>query len=316
MDIRETYIKNIDEKLSYLKNKIELKGKQNLTDSHVIAEDFYKDLFNLLGKFGTDFTNANEEKANSPFIDLIDKKTKTAIQVTANNSSEKISESIEGFFKNQKHEGFRLLVLLISKEAKNYRKDFTLGGRYSFNKDDDIIDIPKLIILIKKNSDTLEKISNYLDKQLNPPRQKTESDEVETIMALIDFLSKEKNRTPLRPKKEVDPNKKINVRFKTHAEFIKKQYIDIYSLYYTPLQKGKKKMIDSVKAITISSYLETESDEFLENHNNNPKLALNSLVNYFYDKLSENSFLSYDKTAIKFFLLHELTECNVFPNTK
>jgi hypothetical protein len=313
MDKREKYYHNVVDCLSYLKTKIETRAKKNLTDSHVIAEDFYKDLFNILGAFGTNFVNDNDRVMNSAFIDLIDEKEKIAIQVTSQNNSGKITGAIQGFFSKPENANYSLKVLLISKEAKAYRKDFTDGGNFNFNPDEDVIDINKLITLIGKDFDVLEKVSKFLDRQLDIPRSKTESEEVETIMALIDFLSKEKNRGIIDTDENVDPDKKIYKRFVEHSEFITSQYMDLYSIFHEPLEEARNK-IDTVNSIIISSYLKDESDQLLTKYNNDPQKALNDLVEYFAQKLSENGFPLYNKQAIRFYLLDELIKCNVFPN--
>ena len=313
MDAREKYYHNVIDRFSYLKTKVEARAKKNLTDAHIISEDFYKDLFNLLGEFGTNFGNDNDRVKNSAYIDLIDEDSKVAIQVTSQNDSGKITGAIQGFFSDSENNNFKLKVLLISKEAKNYRKDFSDRGKYNFNPDEDVIDIDRLTTFINKEFDTLKKISNFLDKQIQLPRPKSESDEVETIMALIDFLSKEKNRVIIDSKGDVDPDKKINKHFADHAEFIKSQYQDLYGVFFNPLIEARKK-IDAVTARIISSYLKDESDELLNKHNNNPKSALKAMVEYFVEKLSENGFPSYNKQAIRFYLLDEMIKCNVFPN--
>lgn len=68
-----------------------------------------------------------------------------------------------------------------------------------------------------------------------------------------------------------------------------------------------------MEAEIISDFLKDESDIILTKENNNPKLALHSLVELFYEKLSSNG-VKFDKQAIKFYLLDELINCNVFPN--
>ena len=68
-----------------------------------------------------------------------------------------------------------------------------------------------------------------------------------------------------------------------------------------------------MEAEIISDFLKDESDIILTKENNNPKLALHSLVELFYGKLSSNG-VTFDKQAIKFYLLDELIKCNVFPN--
>jgi hypothetical protein len=68
-----------------------------------------------------------------------------------------------------------------------------------------------------------------------------------------------------------------------------------------------------VEAEIIADFLRDESDIILTKENNNAKLALHSLVELFYDKLSEKGVV-FNKQAIKFYLLDELIKCNVFPN--
>src|SRR5690606_27676615 len=107
--------------------------------------------------------------------------------------------------------------------------------------------------------------------------------------ALIDFLSKTENRVLSEKEEHVDPDFKINRRFSEHAAYIISQYQDLYAVYFSALTKAKQR-IDTVSAIIISSYLKDESDIYLTRANNDPKEALNGLVDFFHIKLSENGF--------------------------
>jgi hypothetical protein len=278
-----------------------------LTDINVYAENFYRAFFNLLGY---EFENTNFYSNNFAHIDLIDNKNKLAIQVTSQNDNVKIQESITGFFSVPEHKEYKLKILLIAKEAKNYRTNF---GKY-FNHKDDVLDINKLIVLINDITeiDKIKEIADFLDKNILIERRKTESSEVETIMALIEFLSKDNNRDLTHLPDNVDPDFKIHKRFSEHSEFILNQYKDLCAVYQMPLFESRKS-IDAVTAIKITNYLKDESDLQLTKLDNNPKLALASLVELFYEKLSING-VKFDKQAIKFYLLDELIKCNVFPN--
>ena len=66
--------------------------------------------------------------------------------------------------------------------------------------------------------------------------------------------------------------------------------------------------------ITIM-YLQDISIEILEEAKNNPVEALNKLVEFFEERLSENG-KQYDRAAIKFYLVNETIKCNVFPNER
>jgi len=307
MDNRQTYISIITKRLTYLQKEVENFNSLNLTDINVFAENFYRDLFNLIG---FEFNNTNFESNNFAHIDLIDIINKQAIQVTSQNDNAKIKEAIDGFFAKQENLDYKLQILLISKDAKDYKTKF--GN--SFNHKEDVLDIKRLLAIINdiKEIDAIKDIADFLNKNILTDRRKTECSEVETIMALIEFLSKDNNRIISDVVDNVDPEFKVFKRFSEHSEFIITQYKELCSVYQNPLFESRKS-IDSVTSIKISNYLKDESDIILTQENNNPKLALHSLVELFYGKLSSNG-VKFDKQAIKFYLLDELIKCNIFPN--
>lgn len=307
MDNRQTYISIITKRITYLQKEVENFNSLNLTDINVFAENFYRDLFNLIG---FEFNNTNFESNNFAHIDLIDTVNKQAIQVTSQNDNIKIKEAIDGFFAKPENKDYKLQILLISKDAKNYRTKF---GK-NFKQLEDVLDVKRLLSMINNINEieTIKGIADFLDKNILTERLKTECSEVETIMALIEFLSKDDNRVISDVIDNVDPEFKVYNRFYEHSEYIITQYKDLCSVYQVPLSESRKS-IDGVTSIKISNYLKDESDIILTIENNNPKLALYSLVELFYKKLSSNG-VKFDKQAIKFYLLDELIKCNVFPN--
>lgn len=307
MDNRQTYISLIIKRLTYLQKEVENFNSLNLTDINVFAENFYRDLFNLIG---FKFNNTNFESNNFAHIDLIDTFNKQAIQVTSQNDNTKIKEAIDGFFAKPGNKDYKLQILLISKDAKHYKTKF--GN--SFNHKEDVLDIKRLLAIINdiKEIDTIKDIADFLNKNVLTDRRKTECSEVETIMVLIEFLSKDNNRIISDVVGNVDPKFKVFKRFSEHSEYIITQYKELCSIYQNALFESRKS-IDSVTSIKISNYLKDESDITLTKDNNNPKLALHSLVELFYGKIS-SSGVKFDKQAIKFYLLDELIKCNVFPN--
>lgn len=307
MDNRKTYISIITKRLTYLQKEVENFNSLNLTDINVFAENFYRDLFNLIG---FKFNNTNFESNNFAHIDLIDNVNKQAIQVTSQNDNTKIKEAIDGFFAKPENQYYKLQILLISKDAKNYRTKF---GK-SFNHREDVLDIKRLLAIINdlQEIDKIKDLADFLNNNILTERQKTECSEVETIMELINYLSLNKNRIIIDKTVNVDPKNKIENRFSEHSDYLKQQYLGLYSKYNGPLIEAKSE-IDGVEVEIISDFLKDESDIILTKENNNPKLALHSLVELFYGKLSSNG-LKFDKQAIKFYLLDELINCNVFPN--
>ena len=259
---------------------------------------------------GFKITNTNFDSINFAHIDLIDTVNKQAIQVTSQNDNKKIKEAIDGFFAKTENKEYKLQILLISKEAKNYKTEF--GN--NFNHKEDVLDIKRLLAIINdiNEIDTIKAIADFLDKNILTERRKTECSEVETIMELINYLSLNKNRVIIDKAVNVDPKNKIENRFSEHSDYIKQQYSELYAKYNGALVEATSK-IDGVEAEIISDFLRDESDIILTKENNNPKLALHSLVELFYGKLSSNG-VKFDKQAIKFYLLDELIKCNVFPN--
>lgn len=315
MDVRNNAIANITKKFAYLQSQIKLSNSLNLTDANIHAENFYRDFFNNC--LGYSFNNTNFDHQNAAHIDLIDDSQKYAMQITSQDDNTKISKSIKGFYSKKEYEDYTLDVLLISKDAKNYTTDFTESGKYNFDHTKQVKDMNRLLAEINnKELQEIKKIDSFLNEQILTEREPCESTEVETIMSLIHYLSKERNRTPISPEEYlIDPNHKINTRFVDHADFIKEQYKSLHSIYQNALKEAKLN-IDAVNVIIISSYLQEESNILLDKHNNNPKLALDEMVTFFYGKLSNNGFKGFDKMAIKYYLLDELIICNVFPNKK
>lgn len=306
MDNRQTYLSLITRRLTYLQKEVENFNSLNLTDINIFAENFYRDLFNLIG---FKFNNTNFESNNFAHIDLIDTVNKQAIQITSQNDNVKIKEAIDGFFAKPENQDYKLQLLLISKNAKDYRTKF--GN--DFNHKKDVLDIKRLLAIINdiKEINTIKNIADFLDDNVLSERKKTECSEVETIMELINYLSLNKNRVIKDKDVNVDPKNKIENRFSDHSDYLKKQYSELYAKYNGALVEATSK-IDGVEAEIISDFLKDESDIILTKENNNPKLALHSLVELFNNKLSSNG-VKFDKQAIKFYLLEELIKCNVFP---
>ncbi len=114
MLVRENLIKNITYKLSVLKSYIELKNIINHYDINIISENFYRDFFNLVYDFNLE--NANYKKENMPAIDLVDDINKICIQITSENTTKKIKETIKKFEENKLYEKYNKLLILLKGE--------------------------------------------------------------------------------------------------------------------------------------------------------------------------------------------------------
>jgi hypothetical protein len=313
MDVRQKHMTNIQQRLAYLKSRVEIAGSLNLTDTHIYAEDFYQDLFNLLG---SSYINGNVDKQNCAFIDLVDNTNQSAMQITARDDNKKITETIIGFFENPEHpeyRGYSLKVLLISKRAKDYTTDFTFNGKYTFNHKKDVIDIERLTATIKDSGrEKIIEISKFLDNEIDLPRPKIESNEVETIMSLLEYLSDDKNYKEFDGNYFCDPEQKVNSRFKDYADDFKEEFTDLYAIYCNKIPEIKRTFgLDGVRAQKISYFLNYISNRFLKETDDKASNALDRLTDYFEGKLNSNGIRA-DVGAIRYYLMDELIGCNLF----
>ncbi len=317
MDKRDRYIKQVSISLAILRTNIEQLNKINLTDSNIIAENFYRDLL-VFYRYKLD--NLNETNKNADSIDLVDKENQIAIQVTSRNDTTKIHKTIKGFYNNPNYDEYKqLILLLIGKSKLEYSKtDFTKGNLFSFDKKDDIIDIDDIIKKFSSyTAKKLEPIVDFLESEIDIKinAKNTKSNEVITIIKMIEYLSDDKNYKSADINEESDPDNK-RLRFVEYFDFLMTKYERLYPNYAGTLLEIKNLSgIDGVRIRKINVYLQNLSDDYLTKYSNNPKEALSELVNYFENEISSSN-TNYDKLAIEFYLLDELINCNVFPNPK
>lgn len=314
---KDIYIKNIGAALALLSREVEILNCVNFYDINLVAEDFYAQLLNKI--YGYNLCNLNAYEKNAPAIDLGDKVIRLSIQVTSDNDSEKIKKTIKKFIEHKQYSTYDRLVVLILTKKKNYSTDFDTQDIFSFDKRKDIIDYTDLIKDIKlKDTAALREISQFLENELVSRLKQietTQASEVDTIIDLIEYITKNREKKEKR-NTIVDPEYKIDKRFNEFAERLKSNYLTLYTLYgealnmvYTTLE------IDEAQDLITVMYLQDISIKKLDEASNNPVNALEKLVDYFEEKLSQNG-KKYDKAAIKFYLVNELIKCNVFPNER
>lgn len=313
---REFYLNRIAQYLSELETQVKLLNSINLYNINILAEDFYAALLNIL--FDADFKNINSIIKNASSIDLFDSKNKTAFQVTSDGSAKKIRDTIEGFIKAEYYKDYNHLRILVLTGKHKHITKFDTKGLFSFDKDSDVIDNEDLMNLIRAlSTDKVEVIYDFLHKELHLKCEatiQTDANEVETIIALIEYISQ--NKKVMKPRDViVDPDYKINQRFKVFAERITNQYLDLLTVYGSALAEVESAKIDQALDIVMKNYLQDESIAHLNRANDDPIMALESLTDSFANRISVNG-KKYDRTAIKFYLLDKVIKCSVFPNER
>ena len=207
--------------------------------------------------------------------------------------------------------------MLILTQKKNYSSEFDTQRMFTFEKAKDIWDVEKLMKDIRKlQTEQIKAISNYLSEELRNKYysvRETQANEVDTIIDLIEYISKHRKVNKSR-ETTVDPEYKIYRRFQEFADRLTREYTTLYMLYAEALNIVNETLgIDEAQDIIIMFYLQDISVQFLEEEHDNPIAALNKLVAYFEEKLSSNG-KKYDHSAIRFYLVNEMIKCRVFPN--
>jgi hypothetical protein len=317
MTERDESIRTIKQWLSFLCSQVELSNSLNLQDINVIAENFYRDLFNLL--YGYNLKNANHKKQNVASIDLFDDEKRLVIQVTSDNSSTKIHDTISGFNEGSLYENYDRLIMLIITTKRDFPKaKFDKVGGMLFSKDNDIMDVTTIFNDIADLKPAkLQEIKEFIVKEvaLKIPFHKgsKESNEVDTIMKLIEYLSANSDVDD-STEKEPNPEDKFFFRFANYADYLTRIFKESSYIYMMPLKTAEKEIgLDTVKILKIQLYLKRVSNRYLNEKNGNPQEAIDAMVIFFSSKLSEANF-DFDEGAAEFYLIYEMIQCNVFPN--
>ncbi len=252
---RDTYFKRITTSLSLLKSEIKENGKLNLLDGNILAEDFFKDLLNIV--YGWNLKNMNQWNQNAAGADLWYEDGKIIVQVTSTVTTNKIQSSIDKLSKEQ-YAGYNFKFLRIDGDVKKLRKQvFTLPTSITFNPASDIIDISSLLRDISHlEIDPLKAVCDLCTKEIMPSftPQVTETDLAVIVKALASNLTDwRSSRMPI----QYDVEKKISFN---HLDN-RKRFINDYKLYI-----GK---------------LNSVYDEFLANGNDYSFIILQNLSDFY-----------------------------------
>ena len=169
MQLAEQFIVSIKGKLTYLVCYVQISNSAGLFDTNTIAEDFYCKLLSKIYSY-INLENLNKGESNISAIDLGDRNSRTCYQITSEDSTTKVHESIIKFVKKAHYVNYdRLIILIITTKSShpNVNYDSDTGGHFVFNKDQDVKDVGDLLSDIRSlNSSTLKEIDDFLDKEL------------------------------------------------------------------------------------------------------------------------------------------------------
>ncbi|WP_322979274.1 SMEK domain-containing protein [Pseudomonas sp. C11] len=304
-------------RISWIKSQVELSNKINLTDINIHAENFYRDLLNLV--LGIQLKNINIAEQNATAIDLGDAENRIAIQVTSSSDLTKAKTTLEKFVEKNLDKKYDQLKILNITTKKHHKTKELKRGSLILSTESDIVDTSWLIRKISDlNSDKLRQVHEFLRKEINLGENKSSiPKEVDTILRIIEYISDDAH--PMAGAgddflEEPYPDEKINIRFKDHADFLKARYTDLYGEYGAVLKETKASAdIGQVKLRRAAMHLRGHSDKLLRESNGDPQLALNKIIENL-SLLISSTGIQFDSNAAEFYIVDQLIQCNVFPN--
>lgn len=151
--------------LSVLRYVLKSSGKTGTTDAYRHAERFFQTVLNRV--YELNLENLNELQSNYPAIDLGDKARRTCFQVTGENSSTKINQTITKFFHHGLDKDYDRLRFLILTTKKSYKRKFTVPTGFDFDIGRDIPDVDDLLKSVEGSSDEdIASIHAYVESEL------------------------------------------------------------------------------------------------------------------------------------------------------
>jgi len=228
---RQEIFNFIEEKLSFLAYRIEMRGGLNILDLHLHSENFYLHFLNLL--FEWNLQNLNTVDRNSAGIDLIDIFNKIIVQVSATATRQKVESALSKDI--SKYNDYKFKFVSISKDAKKLRTQiFSNPHNLIFYPAMDIFDIQSLLSTINSMKiDQIEKIYDLLKNELKsePDPEKIESN----LTTIIKILSKEDWSNGMMAIETIpfDPEVKISYNQLERAKVL----IDDYKVHFHRIGK-------------------------------------------------------------------------------
>ena len=175
---RLAYINEINDQLTRLILWVESANKSNRTDLAVVSEDIVGGLLNLIFRQeGWKLINANTPNSpNFPGIDLADEELCIGVQVTANNSLDKVKDMLNKFYGHKLEQRFDRLIL-VELTTQDPSPGMKKRCTEHFDGNRDIWNIPYLMRLIQSTQDIdhLEEITVFLQKQVGDLHRKLQN---------------------------------------------------------------------------------------------------------------------------------------------
>ncbi|MGO8026213.1 SMEK domain-containing protein [Rhizobium leguminosarum] len=305
----------INYRLTHLRLFVEHASRLNLQDINVHAENFFRDLLNLV--FGHHLKNINIVEPNATAIDLGCDDSRIAIQVTSTSDISKIRHTHTRFTSKGLQAKYDRLVVLIVGQRKAYKETALEADGFSMSLSDDVWDIGELLRMIGDlDLPKLRACHDFLRDELGIAEPK-QSNEVLTLVRLIEVLSSaEDGLSAGNNREDPDPEGKIRQRFADHATFLEDQYVELHEIYGRILSEvNSYNDLGHIRVRKLQIFLMNWSDRVLTECGGDPKAALDLLTQSVLGMMGTRD-AGFDDGAVRYYLIHQLIMCNVFPNKR
>lgn len=192
---RSHYFDYVEEKLSVLAFRVGVRGRLNVLNLNVHAENFYVHLFNEL--FGLSLVNANAYDQNVEAIDLLDTSNKIIIQVSSTATKRKIASALSKDL--SAYAGYRFQFIPIKDDASGLRKQqYNVPEGITFDPKIDILDVTSLVgrvagMEIDGQKRVFDLIKKELGEEIEVKRLETNLAEIINILSKDDFSHEPQN---------------------------------------------------------------------------------------------------------------------------
>lgn len=307
---REEYISDILGRLSGLAYNVKLRASLNLLDLHVISEDFYVGLLNLI--YGWNLRNANSSQQNAPGIDLVDDTKLILVQVTGSCTKGKIDHSLKEI--PEKYTGYHFYFAPIVIDAKEQRKHkYNPPHEVVFNPETDILDIHFIADKIKGMLD-IEDISTIamfikdnIQNEVPDTTQLTSGlNYIISQLAEDDLNECDFDMTEFEIEAKISFNN-LSIYTKDAIDQYKIYYINVQEIYSEYARQGKTKsmaVLQKLHRIYVSLKSQASGDDLF--------IAIkNEIINQIGNK---NNNLSQEQLemCVEMLMVHAFMECKIF----
>lgn len=164
--VNKQYIEFITNALTALAAHVSVRAKLNLTDLHVVSENFFADLLNLM--YDLHLHNANAMIMNAEGIDLIDKDARVIVQVTGTCSKQKIDHSLAELKEAYSGYHFIFVPIIVGSAKQQQRHKYSAPYGIVFEPSKDIRDVTFLTkeLMMGTCKHKAEEVADFLKKEL------------------------------------------------------------------------------------------------------------------------------------------------------